>query len=177
MDHTTRQNNRQTTSKIPHNTNLQLEPDTNGSFKSISVAVIPDNARGKLKELLYIKYTNIVSQTTPDIGRTYLIQLHIPTEGLPIAPKPYTVPLKYHEFVDHKIKLLEETGIISWSMSNWARSRQVIPKKEDCVDASAKTNTNTNKNSKFNLRLCIDYRKLNSRMLTVHQIKTDSSLG
>ena len=43
-----------------------------------------------------------MSQNVTDIGRTNLIKLDIPTEDLPIALKPYTVPLKYHEFVDHK---------------------------------------------------------------------------
>ena len=35
-----------------------------------------------------------------DIGRTSLMKLHIPTEGPPIASKPYTVLLKYCEFID-----------------------------------------------------------------------------
>ena len=39
-----------------------------------------------------------------DIGRTNLIKLDIPTEGLPNTSKPYTFLLKYHEFVDHEIK-------------------------------------------------------------------------
>ena len=138
---------------------------------------IPVEARDKLKELLDVKYTNIVSQTTTDIGRTNLIEVDIPTEGPPIACKPYAVPLKYPEFVDHEIKQLVETGIILQSMSDWGSLILVVPKKEDCVDASTKTNTNTNKNSKFNLRLCINYRKLNSRIQTAHQIKADGSLG
>ena len=70
-----------------------------------------------------------------------------------------------------------EAGIISQSMSDWASPILVVPKKEDHVDASAKTNTNTNKNSKFNLRLCINYGKLNSRIQTACQIKENGSLG
>ena len=62
-------------------------------------------------------------------------------------------------------------------MSVWASPILVVPKKEDCVDVSAKSNTNTNKKSKFNLRLCIDYRKLNRRIQTAHQIEADGSLG
>ena len=41
--------------KIPHNTNLQLELETNGSCISIPDSEIPDEARDKLKELLNIK--------------------------------------------------------------------------------------------------------------------------
>ena len=71
-----------------------------------------------------------MSQTAVDIGKTYLIELDIPTEGLPVASKAYTVPLKYCKFVDHEIKQLEEAGIISWSMSNWTSHILVVPKKE-----------------------------------------------
>ena len=74
--------------------------------------MIPDEARDKLKELLNIKYANIMSQTAMDIGRNNLIELDILTESPPITFKPYTVPLNYREFVDHEIKQLEETGII-----------------------------------------------------------------
>ena len=118
-----------------------------------------------------------MSQTATDIGRTNLINLDIPTEGPPIASKPYTVPLKYLESVDHETKQLEEAGIRLQSMSDWASPILVVPKKEDHVDASTKTNVNTNKNRRFNLRLYIDYRKLNSRIQTACQIKADGSLG
>ena len=91
----------------------------------------PDKARDKLMELLNIKYANIMSQTARDIGRTSLIELDIPTECPLIVSKPYTVPLKYHEFMDHKIKQLEEAGIISRSISNWASPILVVPKKEE----------------------------------------------
>ena len=60
---------------IPANTNLQLEPDTSNSCKSIPDGEIPDEARDKVKELLNVIYANIVSQTATDIGRTNLIEL------------------------------------------------------------------------------------------------------
>ena len=47
--------------KMPNNTNLQLEPDTYHSSRSIPDEDIQDEARDKLKELLGIKYTNIMS--------------------------------------------------------------------------------------------------------------------
>ena len=79
---------------IPANINLQLEPDTNNSCKSIPDSEIPDEARNKRKELLNITYVNTESQTAMDIGNTNLTELDIPTEGPPIASKPNTVPLK-----------------------------------------------------------------------------------
>ena len=116
--------------KIPNNTNLQLDPDTNNWPRSIPDADIPSGAKEKLKELLDTKYANIMSQTAMDIGRTNLMELDIPTEG-PIALKPYMVPLKYCEFVDLEIKQLEEVAIISRIMSDWASPILVVPKNEE----------------------------------------------
>ena len=72
-----------------------------------------------------------MSHTARDIGKTNLIKLDIPTEGPPIASKSYTIQLKYHEFVDHEIKQLEETGIISRTVSNWASQILVVPRKKN----------------------------------------------
>ena len=66
-------------------------------------------------------------------------------------------------------------GIISQSMSNWARPVLVVPKKEECVDTS--NNAGSSKNGNFNLWLCINYRKLNSWIQTTCQIKANGSLG
>ena len=107
-----------------------------------------------------------------DIGRINLVELDILTEGLQIVSRPYTVPLKYHVFVAHEIKQLKEAGIILQSMSDWASPTLVVPKKQDCMETN-----NTEGSSKFNLQLCIKYRKLNSYIQTVHHIKADSSLG
>ena len=115
--------------EMPNNTNLQLEPYTTHSSRSISDVDIPDEARDKLKELLDIRYANVMSQTAIDIGRTSPIELDIPIEGPPIAAKPYMVPLKYCKFMDHEIKQLEEAGIISKGMNDWASPILVVPKK------------------------------------------------
>ena len=72
--------------------------------------------------------------------------------------------------MDQEIKQLEDKGIISCSMSNWASPILVVPKK-------ANPNTTNIKDKQFNLCLCIDYHKLNSRILTARQIKADGRLG
>ena len=74
---------------------------------------IPEEARTKLQQLLNRKYLKIFSQNTMDIGRSNSIELDIPMEDSLIASKLYTVLLKYHEFVDHEIKQMEEADIIS----------------------------------------------------------------
>ena len=116
-----------------------------------------------------------MSQNMTDIGRTNLIEVDLPMEGLPIASKLYTIPQKYCKFVDHEIKQLEEVGIISQSMRDWASPILVVPKKEECVDAS--NNAGSSKYNKFNLQLYINYRKLNNWIQTACQIKADGSLG
>ena len=73
--------------------------------------------------------------------------LDIPTVGPPITSKPYIMPLKYHESVDHKIKQLEKAGIISRSMSDWARPTPVVTKKEE----NAETGNNTSGSKIFSL--------------------------
>ena len=116
--------------EIPSTTNLQLEPDTSNVSKSIPDADIQEIARKQLQELQDVKYNSIVSKSATDIERTNVIELDIPTEGMPVASKPYTIPLKYREYVDHEIKQLEEAGIISRSMSDCTSPILVIPKKE-----------------------------------------------
>ena len=106
------------------------------------------------------------------LGAPTLIELDIPMEDQPIASKPYTVPLKCYEFIDHEIKQLEEADIISWSFSNWASPILVVPKMEDCM-----VSNNSQGSNNFNQWLCIDYRKLNSCIQTAHQIKTNGTLG
>ena len=56
-------------------------------------------------------------------------------------------------------------------MSNWASPVLVVPKKPD-LNASK-----TKDNKQFILRVCIDYHKLNNRILTARQIKADGKLG
>ena len=62
-------------------------------------------------------------------------------------------------------------------MSDWASPILVVPKKEEWVENySNPSMTASNNKNKFNLRLCIDYRKLNSHVMTARQIKADGSL-
>ena len=158
--------------QILHNTRLQQELDSKSLSRSITDVDIPEEARMKLRDLLEKKYHHIMSQNMTDIGRTNLIELDIPMEGPQITSKPYTVPLKYDEFVDHKIKQLEEAGFILQSISDWASPIQVVHKKQDCMDSN-----NAQGSSNFNLWLCINYRKLNSYIQTACQIKANGTFG
>ena len=83
--------------------------------------------------------------------------MDLPTTGLPVASKPYTILLKYKSFIDEEIKLLEDTGCISKSISDWASPIYIVKKKPDPIQPK-----------KLQLRMCIDYRKVNQSLITAH---------
>ena len=88
------------------------------------------------------------------------------TEGSPVFVKQYTIPLKYQNFIDDKTKRLEETGLISRSLSNWSARCMVIPKKQD-----------TDKPNEIQLRMVIDYRQPNKRILTSRALDRNGKVG
>ena len=77
------------------------------------------------------------------------------TEGSPVFMKQYTIPLKYQNFIDDETKRLEEAGLISRSLSNWSVPYMVVPKKQDPDNPR-----------EVQLRMVIDYRQLNKRIIT-----------
>ena len=92
-------------------------------------ADIPQDVSDKLNHMINTQFAYIVSQTSTDFGRTNLVEMDLPTTGLPVASKPYTIPLKYKSFVDKEIKLLEDASCISKSISNWASPICIVKKK------------------------------------------------
>ena len=69
-----------------------------------------------------------------NVGRTNLFQMDIPSVGLPVVCKPYPIQLKYQKFVHEEIKLLENAGSISKSLSPWATPVIIVPKKPDLTN-------------------------------------------
>ena len=113
--------------------------------------------QSKLSEMLNIEFACIISKSSTDFGRTNLVEMDPPTASLPVASKPYTIPLKYKSFVDDEIKLLEDAGCISKSLSNWASPICIVKKKPD-----------PSQPHKPQLQMCIDYRKVNQSLVTAH---------
>ena len=70
--------------------------------------------------MLNTEFTSIISKSSAAFGRTNLVEMDLPTTGLLVTSKPYTIPLKYKSFIDNEIKLLEDAGCICKSLSNWA---------------------------------------------------------
>ena len=94
--------------------------------------------------------------------------MDLPTTELPVSTKPYTIPLKYKSFIDEEIKLLEDTGCISKSLSDRASPICIVKKKPDW-----------NQPHKPQLCMCIDYRKVNQSLVMAHNNsngKLDSTL-
>ena len=83
--------------------------------------------------------------------------MDLPTSGVPVASKPYTIPLKYKSFIDEELKLLEDAGCISKSISDLASPICIMKKKPD-----------PSQSKKLQLRMCIDYRKVNQSLITAY---------
>ena len=77
------------------------------------------------------KFNDIISKSSGGIGTTPLISMDIDTgDSPPVSQRPYTLPLKHHEWVKSEIETLESVGVICKSFSPWARSIVVVPKLE-----------------------------------------------
>ena len=111
--------------------------------------------KNKLNEMLNTEFKCIISKSSVDFGRINLVEMDLTTTGLPVTSKPYTIPLKHKSFVDNEIKLLEDAGCISKSVSDWASPVCIVKKKTD-----------SSQPNKLQLRMCIDHRKGNQSLIT-----------
>ena len=66
----------------------------------------------------------------------------------PVSSRPYTSPLKHYEWVQREIESLEHVGFITKSMSKWASSIVIVPKKSAPGEPLKR-------------RSCVDFRKVN----------------
>ena len=58
-------------------------------------------------EQLCDRYDDIISKNCGDIGKTMLVETLPIVTTLPIASKPYTLPLKHYKWVQKEIEILE----------------------------------------------------------------------
>ena len=117
---------------FPEQSNFQIHAH-NDSKPSIKLqdTDIPHIIQSQLNEMLNNEFTSIVSKSSADFSRMNLVEMDLPTTGLPVLSKPYTIPLKYKSFMDDEIKLLEDTGCISKSLSDWASPICIVKKMHD----------------------------------------------
>ena len=129
--------------------------NSNKSPIQLQDANVPLEIQHKLNTMLTSKFTGVISRSHTDFGRTNLIEMDLPTTGPPVSTKPYTIPLKYKSFINEEIKLLEDAGCISKSLSDWASPICIMKKKPD-----------PSQPHKPQLHMCIDYRKVNQSLFT-----------
>ena len=128
-----------------------------------------DKWKTKVLKMLESRFGSIISRSSTDVARTKLHTLDVQvtvTEGSPVFVKQYTVPLKYQNFIDNETKRLEEAGLISRSLSNWSAPCMVVPKKQD-----------PDKPHEVQLRMVIDYRQLNKRIITSRAPDRNAKIG
>ena len=117
--------------------------------------------------MLESRFGSIISRYSTDGGRTKLHTLDVQvTEGSLVFMKQYTIPLKYHNFIDNETKRLEEAGLISRSLSNWSAPCMVVPKKQD-----------PDNSCEVQLRMVIDYRQLNKRIISSRVPDRNGKIG
>ena len=106
---------------FPKCSNLQIHAiDNSKAAIMLHDADIPQNVRDKLNHMINTEFVCIVSKSSTDFSRTNLVEMYLPTTGLLVASKPYTIPLRYKSFLEKEIKLLEDAGCISKSLIDWA---------------------------------------------------------
>ena len=117
--------------------------------------------------MLESRFGSIISRSSTDVGRTKLHTLDVQvTEGSPVSVKQYTILLKYQNFINDETKRLEEAGLIPRSLSNWSAPCMVVPKKQDPDNPR-----------EVQLRMVIDYRQLNKRIITSRAPDRNGQIG
>ena len=140
----------------PANSNMEMEAMMKRSDTKLGDTIDANRWKTKVLNMLESRFGSIISKSSTDVGRTKMHTLDVQvTEGSLVFVKQYTIPLKYQNFIDDETKRLEEAGLISRSLSNCSAPCMVVPKKQD-----------PNNPCEVQLRMGIDYRQLNKRIIT-----------
>ena len=119
--------------------------------------VIKEETKEKFHKL-FNRYDDIISKGSADIGKTLLVEMNIDTgDSPPIACRPYTLPLKHHDWIKKDIVILDKAGIINKSISAWASPVVIVPKKSKPGEPPKR-------------RMCVDFRRLNGRLPEVEKM-------
>ena len=151
----------------PADSNMEMETMMKHPDTILEDSIDADKWKIKVLNMLESRFGRIISRSSKDVGRTKLHTLNVKvTEGSPVFVKQYTIPLKYQSFIDDETKRLEEAGLISRSLSNWSAHCIVVPKKQDPDNPS-----------EVQLRMVIDYRQLNRRIITSRAPNRNGKVG
>ena len=125
-----------------------------GDVKEVRRCVLPeseisDKTHESFHQLLN-KYQASFSTSSEDIGHTELITMDIDTGmSRPVSQRPYTLPLKHHDWVKTEIEQLKHTGVVEKSLSPWTSPIVIVPKKSSPGEPPKR-------------RMCIDYCHINA---------------
>ena len=113
-------------------------------------------------ETLLEEFSDIMSKSSSDIGLMHLEEMfcHMKPGTIPVASKPYSLPLKHHKFVKEELANLLETGLIEWSLSPYAAPIMVVPDKVPAGRPLTETK-----------RLVIYYQELNKQLPKVQMVQ------
>ena len=151
----------------PADSNMEMETMMKRPDTILEDSIDADKWKIKVLNMLESRFGSIISRSSTDVGRTKLHTLNVKvTEGSPVFIKQYTIPLKYQSFIDDETKRLEEADLISRSLSNWSAPCIVVPKKQDPDNPG-----------EVQLRMVIDYRQLNKRIITSRAPNRNGKVG
>ena len=81
---------------FPENSKFQIHAyDSSKPAVMLQDAEILQVATDKLNHMINNQFTCIISSSSPEFGRTNLVEMDLPTTTLPVTSKLYTIPLKY----------------------------------------------------------------------------------
>ena len=145
-------------SKLPLEKKFITSPAEINTHRKVNLQDAQVSARYKEQFTLLCKeFKDIFSKGSTDIGKTPLITMDIDTgDSPPVCPKPYNLPLKHREWVQKELETLERAGVIVRSISPWASSIVIVPKKTEPGEPPRR-------------RLCVDYRVINSLLPEVQK--------
>ena len=151
----------------PADSNMEMETMMKRPDTILEDSIDADKWKIKVLNMLESRFGSIISRSSTDVGRPKLHTLNVKvTDGSPVFVKQYTIPLKYQSFIDDETKRLEEAGLISRSLSNWSAPCIVVPKKQDPDNPC-----------EVQLRMVIDYRQLNKRIITSRAPDRNGKVG
>ena len=102
-----------------------------------------------------------MSKRSSYISLTHLEEmvLHKKTGSIPVASKPYSLPLKHHTFIKEELTNLLEAGLIEWPLSPYDAAIMVVP----CKTPAGSSLTEAK-------RLVMDYQELNKQLPKVQMV-------
>ena len=108
------------------------------------------------------EYDDIFSKDSADIGWTPIVIMDIDTgDSPPISQRPYNLPLKHADWVQKELDTLKKAGVITRSVSPWASTIVIVPKKTEPGEPPRR-------------RLCVDYQAINKLLPAVKKVGSNA---